>query len=66
MGKTVFITGASSGFDEACAMAFAKQEHTPLILTSRNMEKLQSLANKLGTLCKVHVASLVLLHFIFT
>ncbi len=40
IGKTVVITGASSGIGEACAYVFARQK-VNLVLASRNMEKLQ-------------------------
>ncbi|KAL8604507.1 hypothetical protein ACOMHN_015791 [Nucella lapillus] len=45
-GKTVLITGASSGLGEACAKVFF--EHgCHLILTGRNMEKLQEVEQDL-------------------
>ncbi len=48
-GNTVFISGASSGIGEACARAFAKNG-ARLILTARNLAKLQSLAAELKEL----------------
>jgi len=42
----VLITGASSGFGEACAKRFAAA-NWPLILVARNKEKLQALQNSL-------------------
>jgi 3-hydroxy acid dehydrogenase / malonic semialdehyde reductase len=45
-GKTVFITGASAGIGEACALAFA-QEGTRLLLAARRLNRLQELAPKL-------------------
>jgi NADP-dependent 3-hydroxy acid dehydrogenase YdfG len=46
MSKVVLITGASSGFGEACAEKFA-QEGCSLILAARRLDKLQSLREKL-------------------
>src|SRR3954462_15433148 len=40
---TVVITGGSSGFGEAAALAFAKLSH-PLVLGARRMERLQKVA----------------------
>ncbi|HPD64061.1 MAG TPA: SDR family oxidoreductase [Bacteroidia bacterium] len=44
--KTVLITGASSGFGEACAILFAR-EKCRLILCARREEKLHQLAERL-------------------
>ncbi len=44
--KTVFITGASSGFGEACAHKFASNQHR-LILSARRKEKLENLTSLL-------------------
>jgi len=44
-GKTVFITGASSGIGEATAYAFAA-EGARLLLAARRMEKLTAVADK--------------------
>lgn len=41
MLKTIFITGATSGFGKACAHAFAKDHHR-LILTGRRAERLEN------------------------
>ncbi|MFK8045592.1 MAG: SDR family NAD(P)-dependent oxidoreductase [Crocinitomicaceae bacterium] len=46
MAKTVFITGATSGFGEACAELFAKNNYR-VIITGRRQERLDSLCNKL-------------------
>ena len=40
MGKTIFITGATSGFGKACAEKFAQNGHR-LILTGRRIERLR-------------------------
>ena len=48
---TVVITGASSGFGEAAALAFAKLQH-PLVLGARRMDRLQKVteaARKAGS-----------------
>ena len=46
MKKIVFITGATSGFGEACAYKFAQHNYN-LILNGRRVERLQSLKAKL-------------------
>jgi len=53
MTRTVLITGASSGFGEACARKFAASGDN-LVLLARRAERLQTLANTLGKSCKVH------------
>ena len=45
-GKTVFITGASSGIGEACAFAFA-QEGARLLLAARRLNRLEEMTAKL-------------------
>ena len=56
--KTVFITGASSGFGEACARSFAN-EGARLILTARRKEKLEALRDDLaGAAAGVHIIQL--------
>lgn len=45
-GKTVIITGASSGIGEACAYAFAN-EGAKIVLAARNLDKLRHIEQKL-------------------
>ncbi len=45
-GKTVLITGASSGIGEACAYAFA-EEGVNIIITARRLERLKNLEKDL-------------------
>ena len=47
-GKTIWITGASSGIGKACAAAFAEAGATT-ILSGRRVEALQALADELPT-----------------
>lgn len=55
MTKTIFITGASSGFGQASAEVFA--EHGwQLVLTARRVDRLEALAKKLNT--KTHIIEL--------
>lgn len=46
MGKTIFITGATSGIGRACAMRFAHDNNT-LIITGRREERLKVLSDQL-------------------
>lgn len=48
MSRTILITGATSGFGEACARYFAEQGWQ-LIITGRRTERLQALQRELGT-----------------
>ncbi len=47
-GKTVFISGASSGIGRACAERFARLGSN-LILTARRLERLETLAEELSS-----------------
>ncbi len=53
--KTIFITGATSGFGLACARLFVKNG-AKVIATGRRKEKLEELQKELGE--KVHIAAL--------
>jgi len=46
-GKTIFITGATSGFGEACARLFAAQG-ARLILSGRRVERLEKLKKEIS------------------
>lgn len=58
MKKTVFITGATSGFGEACARIFASNGYR-LIVTGRRVERLEQLKNELHSLHASEVHLLV-------
>lgn len=57
MTRTVLITGASSGFGEACARIFAGTGDN-LVLLARRTERLQALSNELSTQVQVHTVSI--------
>ena len=57
MNRTVFITGASSGFGAACARLFAERGDR-LVLVGRRREELSAIAVELGRNTAVHVATL--------
>jgi NADP-dependent 3-hydroxy acid dehydrogenase YdfG len=57
MNKTVFITGATSGFGKACAHRFAK-EGCKIIINGRRAERLQLLKEELQTQYKTEVLTL--------
>ena len=59
MQKTIFITGATSGFGKACAYTFASENHR-LILTGRRSDRLESEA---GHLRKIHGIEVLALNF---
>ncbi len=57
MPKTVLITGASSGFGEACAEKFA-QSGDSLILLARRLDRLKALAQRVDGKSAVHIDQL--------
>ena len=57
MNRTIFITGATSGFGRAAARRFAAAGWT-LALTGRRTERLQALHEELAPLTSVHTATL--------
>jgi 3-hydroxy acid dehydrogenase/malonic semialdehyde reductase len=56
-GKTIFITGASSGFGAACARMFATEDNR-LILTARRIEPLLKLQEELAAHAEVNIIPL--------
>ena len=52
MNPTIFITGATSGFGEACARRFAEAGWS-LVITGRRAERLQALADELSAQAEV-------------
>jgi hypothetical protein len=57
MGKTILITGASSGFGAACARMFAEKGER-LILAARRESRLRKLAAELAGKSEIHVVTL--------
>lgn len=57
MQKTIWITGASSGIGQEFARRYAKLG-CRLILTARRTDRLEALAAKLGTPCRILPADL--------
>jgi NADP-dependent 3-hydroxy acid dehydrogenase YdfG len=57
MQKTIFITGATSGFGKACALAFANDHHR-LILTGRRTDRLEKEAGMLREKYNIGVLTL--------
>jgi len=58
MSKTIFITGATSGFGKACAAIFAQHRHN-LILTGRRQDRLEEIAETLEQQYGIDVYTLV-------
>lgn len=58
MNKTVFITGATSGFGKACAQRFAKEGYR-VIINGRRAERLNELKEELQQQFKTEVYTLV-------
>lgn len=56
-GKTIIITGASSGIGAACAEIFA-ENGANLILTARRINKLKELSNKLRNIYNIKIHTL--------
>ncbi len=57
MKEVVLITGASSGFGEACARRYAKSGH-PVVLTARSSDRLEALKAELADHAPAHAVSL--------
>lgn len=57
MSKIILITGATSGFGEACARRFAK-EGWQLILAARRTDRLKALQENLGGEASIHIMPL--------
>ncbi len=57
MRQTILITGASSGFGQACARKFS-QSGDALILVARRTDRLEQLQKELRPLCPVHILTL--------
>lgn len=57
MTRTVLITGASSGFGEACARKFANAGDD-LVLLARRFERLEKLKSELPADVRVHIVSI--------
>jgi NADP-dependent 3-hydroxy acid dehydrogenase YdfG len=55
--KRILITGASSGFGEACARRYAAAGDD-LVLCARRMQRLETLSASLPSTCRVHLQQL--------
>lgn len=57
MTKTVVITGASSGFGEACAYRYAGSD-VRLVLMARRIQNLESIAESLNDKCELRIVEI--------
>ncbi|MDM8517218.1 SDR family oxidoreductase [Desulfobacterales bacterium HSG16] len=57
MQKSIFITGATSGFGKACAVMFA-QLGRPIILVGRRIDRLKELQESLSSKAPIHIIGL--------
>jgi len=57
MKRTIFITGASSGFGAACARMFAEKGER-LILAARREKRLRKLSDELSEKSEIHIITL--------
>ena len=51
-GKTVLVTGASSGIGRSTVLDFAKQQVKAIILVSRNKERLSQISSQISDKCE--------------
>lgn len=54
-GKTILVTGASSGIGKACAIEIARAEAKTCIITGRNTERLEETAKRIRDYCKAEI-----------
>lgn len=57
MSEVVLVTGASSGFGEACARKYARAG-TPVVLAARRLDRLEELAAELSQHAPIHAQAL--------
>jgi 3-hydroxy acid dehydrogenase/malonic semialdehyde reductase len=56
-GKTVVITGASSGIGRSTVFEFIKQQVKSIVLVSRNKERLSEVASEINGKCESMVVA---------